>query len=174
MNHTPGPWKVSGLDPNVIGPVRVLVVPDSNVVPQLQAVCRVMERGADATAANAHLIAAAPDLLYALQLTQRTMSGSFREGWTIQVTGHEMNAIQGAIAHATAIGPGPAALVTRIRALYHQCVSENADLYGGSLLDLAADNIPGVSLVDLKRAIVESGVEAIATDRIRQQIAGYR
>lgn len=50
---------------------------------------------------DARLIAAAPDLLYALQLTQRTTSGSFADGWTIQLTGHEMNAIREAIEKAT-------------------------------------------------------------------------
>jgi hypothetical protein len=60
---------VSGLDPNVIGPVRILVIPSLEAsVPQLQAVCRIIER-TDESAANARLIAAAPDMLVALQDT---------------------------------------------------------------------------------------------------------
>lgn len=65
LTHTPGPWKVSGLDPNVIGPVRILVVPNAGAdVPQQQAVARVTDRTGE-SAANARLIAAAPDLLEA-------------------------------------------------------------------------------------------------------------
>lgn len=59
--HTPGPWKISGLDPHVIGPVRILVM-DGTDVPQSRAVARVIDRGPEAEA-NARLIAAAPELL---------------------------------------------------------------------------------------------------------------
>lgn len=61
-----------------------------------------------------------------------------------------------------------------VRAVYDNCAAQNADLFGGSMLDLAADNIPDVSLADLKLAIVVSGIEAIANERIRKQIGGYR
>jgi len=61
MSHTPGPWKVSGLDPSVVGPVRILIL-DTAPVPQQQAVARIIER-TDQSIANAHLIAAAPELL---------------------------------------------------------------------------------------------------------------
>lgn len=70
--HTPGPWTVSELDGRVIGPVRTLVDTSSGTeVPQLQAVARVLDRIGDRLGeakANARLIAAAPDLLEALQL----------------------------------------------------------------------------------------------------------
>lgn len=63
--HTPGPWSISGLDPNVVGPVRILVV-DGADVPQQQAVARIVDR-TDESLANARLIAAAPDLLACLR-----------------------------------------------------------------------------------------------------------
>jgi hypothetical protein len=64
--HTPGPWRVSDLDPRVIGPVRMLRAGDSSQVPQPQAVARVMDRTGESDA-NARLIAAAPELLDALR-----------------------------------------------------------------------------------------------------------
>jgi hypothetical protein len=57
---TPGPWSISGLDPNVIGPVRILVM-DGAEVPQQQAVARVIDR-TNESVANARLISAAPKL----------------------------------------------------------------------------------------------------------------
>ena len=63
--HTPGPWHVSELDYRTIGPRRIVGQGTMGEVPQLQAVARVTER-MDETAANAHLIAAAPELLEAL------------------------------------------------------------------------------------------------------------
>lgn len=69
--HTPGPWKVSLLDPFVIGPVRILAVPEMEAyVPQLQAVARVVDRTGESDA-NARLIAAAPELLDLLQRAVR-------------------------------------------------------------------------------------------------------
>lgn len=52
--HTPTPWRIGGLDPKVIGPVRVLKAHGTEV-PQQQAVCRVLERTGE-TQANAELI----------------------------------------------------------------------------------------------------------------------
>ncbi len=60
-HHTEGPWHISALDLHTIGPIRVLTAHGTNV-PQLQAVARVLDRGAEETAANVRLIAAAPDL----------------------------------------------------------------------------------------------------------------
>jgi hypothetical protein len=48
--------------------------------------------------ADATLIAAAPELLAALRLTQRTCVGTFARGWTVSLTGHEMDAIRAALA----------------------------------------------------------------------------
>lgn len=48
------------------------------------------------------------------------------------------------------------------------------DLQGGSVLDLCADNIEGVSLFDLKCAIVCAGIYARAGKNVQKQIALYR
>jgi hypothetical protein len=64
--HTPGPWHVSELDYRTIGPRRIVGQGTMGEMPQLQAVARVTER-MDETAANARLIAAAPELLAALK-----------------------------------------------------------------------------------------------------------
>lgn len=61
--HTLGPWRRSAIDAYVIGATPVLRVD----VPQMQAVCRVMER-LNETEANAHLIAAAPEMYEALKV----------------------------------------------------------------------------------------------------------
>lgn len=57
--------------------------------------------------------------------------------------------------------------------VYTACTAENADLFGGSLLDLLADNLPDVPLRTLVDAIVVAGIYASANDRIRKAIAGY-
>jgi hypothetical protein len=48
------------------------------------------------------------------------------------------------------------------------------DLGGFSVLDLMADNIPNISLLDLKTAILAAGIHAEASRRIQGQIASYR
>lgn len=57
--------------------------------------------------------------------------------------------------------------------VYDRCAAADPDLFGGSLLDLCADNIERVSLADLKAAIVVAGIYERATTRIRRQIADY-
>lgn len=59
------------------------------------------------------------------------------------------------------------------RRVYDACVSANADLFGGSLLDLLADNLPDVPLRTLVDAIVVSGIYAVANDRVKKSIADY-
>jgi hypothetical protein len=71
QKYTPGPWEVSTLDGRTIGPVRTVIVEDEGgwtqtPLPQLQAVAVVKERTGE-TAANARLLAAAPELLAALE-----------------------------------------------------------------------------------------------------------
>ncbi len=58
--HTPGPWTVRGPIP---GPERWKIIDDSGNVPSIATCLDAHGRGA----ANARLIAAAPDLLKALQ-----------------------------------------------------------------------------------------------------------
>jgi hypothetical protein len=61
-----------------------------------------------------------------------------------------------------------------VRRVWDRVVKEDADLFGGSVLDLMADNIDRVSLADLKAAIVVSGIFPEANARIQAQIASYR
>ena len=61
----------------------------------------------------------------------------------------------------------------QVRFIWKRVSAEDPDLYGGSLLDLMADNITQVSLEDLKAAIVVSGIYREANPRIRHQIASY-
>lgn len=58
--------------------------------------------------------------------------------------------------------------------IYDTAAKEHADLWGCSVLDLLADNIPEASLADLKSAIIVAGIYPRANDRIKAQIAGYR
>lgn len=92
--HTPGPWHVVDCDAGlwVEGDNRTDVV--CNLEPRV-----VFYSHEDMS--NALLISAAPDLLEAALITQRTVEGNFADGYTIRVTGHEMNAIRAAIAKAT-------------------------------------------------------------------------
>ena len=68
-NHTPGPWVY---DPNNLGSYGVphvgLVCEDGSSLPIM------LEEGPDMEA-NARLIAAAPDMLEALKLVQRSLAG---------------------------------------------------------------------------------------------------
>lgn len=64
-------------------------------------------------------------------------------------------------------------LARQCRAAYDACVADDADLFGGSLLDLCANQIPRASLADLKAAIIVSGIYVNANERIRSQIAKY-
>lgn len=58
------------------------------------------------------------------------------------------------------------------REIYDRAAAElGPDLDGGSLLDLCADNLLDSSLSDLKAAIVISGIERVANQRIRKQMA---
>jgi hypothetical protein len=59
--HTPGPWRV--------GPINYADVygPDGEIV-------ALVPKGFDATVANAHLIAAAPELLEALEMGRRALA----------------------------------------------------------------------------------------------------
>ena len=59
------------------------------------------------------------------------------------------------------------------RRVYDACASESPDLFGGSLLDLLADNIEDVPLDTLIDAIAVSGIYACTNDRIRKSIAKY-
>lgn len=65
-------------------------------------------------------------------------------------------------------------LAREVLRLYVKAAREDPDLWGLSLLDLAADNVPDASLSDLKAAIVVSGVYARANRRVRREIEGYR
>jgi len=85
--HTPGPWHVAELCANRI---KVESHQDGYVA-------EVWRYGADGDA-NARLIAASPELLDAAFFTQRSATGDFANGYTIRVTGHEMEAIRAAIA----------------------------------------------------------------------------
>ena len=99
--HTPGPWQVEDDGVHISGSAvmicRMFVADDFPCI----------DDGDDAeecnemAQANSHLIAAAPDLLNACQLTQSHVSGNFEDGYTIQVTGHQMEAIRAAIAKAS-------------------------------------------------------------------------
>lgn len=60
------------------------------------------------------------------------------------------------------------------RTIYLAAAAVDSDLWGYSLLDLIADNIPAASLADLRAAIVAAGIYPIANARIQAQIAGYR
>jgi hypothetical protein len=67
-------------------------------------------------------------------------------------------------------------LARRVRQVVDAALMEHSDLWGGSILDLCADNIPDVSLADLKAAIVVSGLEGCAhvNARLKFQIGKYR
>ena len=88
--HTPGPWVVSGLDPHVAGPMRILILAGA-AVPQLQAVARIVDRGPEAEP-NARLIAAAPELLAALRDAVAALGGIHSD--------HVSDSVRAAIAKA--------------------------------------------------------------------------
>ena len=70
--------------------------------------------------------------------------------------------------------PQPSHLPQRCLDLYDSAVADlGANLAGFSVLDLCADNLPDVSLADLKAAIVASGITRIASPMIQAQIATY-
>lgn len=62
----------------------------------------------------------------------------------------------------------------RCRGVYDKCAEQSSDLFGCSVLDLCADQLPDVPLADLKAAIVIAGIEAVANERIKKQIWQYR
>lgn len=65
-------------------------------------------------------------------------------------------------------------LAERVRALYDRAAADDPDLWGGSLLDLVADNIREASMSDLKAAIIVSGIYSRVNERLQRQIATYR
>jgi hypothetical protein len=86
VTHTLGPWSRYN-----DGPASHIFVESTKG----GSVCKIANNSH--AEANANLIAAAPDLLEALEITQRTCVGNFADGYTMRVTGHEMNAILAAI-----------------------------------------------------------------------------
>lgn len=70
MKHTPGPWEISTIDERTIGPITEhsdKSMRDVGIL-QMKAVASVEELAShDETDANARLLAAAPDLLSALE-----------------------------------------------------------------------------------------------------------
>ena len=65
--HTPGPWKVVGL--SVISDSGIICNPPSGPIDELEA--------------NARLIAAAPDMLEALEMSVRYLEGWPAQDWAI-------------------------------------------------------------------------------------------
>ena len=64
-------------------------------------------------------------------------------------------------------------LAKECRAVWERTSKADPDIFGGSILDLMADNITDASLLDLKSAILYAGIYAEANDRIRRQIAYF-
>lgn len=104
--HTPRPWKMTKWrrSPRHRAEFEISVdIPDA-CDGHNELTLAVLHNGAfpiEEEQANARLIAAAPALLEALRITQRSFKGGFTEGYVISVTGHEMEAIQAAISAAT-------------------------------------------------------------------------
>jgi hypothetical protein len=72
--------------------------------------------------------------------------------------------------------PAPPLLVDlakECRVVWERTSKADPDIFGGSILDLMADNITDASLLDLKSAILYAGIYAEANDRIRRQIAYF-
>ena len=59
------------------------------------------------------------------------------------------------------------------RKIYDDCALASPDLFGGSVLDLCADNLSDIPLDTLKDAIVISGIAGVCNARIAGQIARY-
>ena len=57
--------------------------------------------------------------------------------------------------------------------VYDNCVIDDINLFGHSLLDLCADNIPDVPLSLLEDAIIVAGIYSSANERIKKEIANY-
>lgn len=68
--HTPGPWACSPNDDTATFPLEVWCRDDPRIL-----VCRVQQHDPGAAQANAHLIAAAPDLLAACEWSLSMMAG---------------------------------------------------------------------------------------------------
>lgn len=64
-------------------------------------------------------------------------------------------------------------LIKKVEDIYLNCAAEDEDLYGYSVLDLAADQLPTETLKRLRKAIVASDIIHIANQRIKTQIIGY-
>ena len=64
-------------------------------------------------------------------------------------------------------------LSRRVRVLYERAAAEDPNLGGRGLLDLCADLIPRATRVDLKAAILVSGIEVACNDRIRAEIDSF-
>jgi len=61
----------------------------------------------------------------------------------------------------------------RCGVIFDRAAAVDPDLMGGSLLDLLADNLPYVSLEDLKAAVIVAGIFGKANARIQDQIRRY-
>lgn len=57
--------------------------------------------------------------------------------------------------------------------VYDRCAADNMNLFGGSLLDLLADNLPDVPLRTLVDAIVVSGIAGRCNGRVLDMIKRY-
>lgn len=103
--HTPGPWVLDGHG-HVYAeafrrPAPFTAADGTEYADHTTGLVALPYSCGDAEAiANARLIAAAPDMREALGITQRTVRGTWADGFTIYVTGHEMDAIRAAIAKA--------------------------------------------------------------------------
>jgi hypothetical protein len=64
-------------------------------------------------------------------------------------------------------------LALAVRCIYDSAAVDDADLFGYSLLDLVADQLPRVSLADLRSAIIVAGLHAIVNTRLQAEIAKY-
>lgn len=59
------------------------------------------------------------------------------------------------------------------RQIYDACAIVSPDLFGGSVLDLCADQLSDIPLDTLKDAIIVSGIAGVANARIVSQINRY-
>jgi hypothetical protein len=81
MSHTPGPWKIfDGWGSSRFSPVIVDSIPDVDGKCVANCICHVASSN-DVAEANAHLIAAAPDLLEACEAALECMPSLEVRNW---------------------------------------------------------------------------------------------
>lgn len=64
-------------------------------------------------------------------------------------------------------------LALQCRKVYFRCAKINANIFGVSLLDLCADQIPGATLSELRQAITLSGLYVRVPERLQFEIVRY-